>query len=92
LLPDYLYNFLQSDKYWEQVEMESAAGATQYECNATCRRILACAADRNAKQIIAQLETQMQIARQVRTSAQSQLDAINALPAAYLRKAFRGDL
>jgi len=42
--------------------------------------------------IVVEFETQMEKARQLRAAAQPQLDAINALPAAYLRRAFRGEL
>ncbi|MEW5717198.1 MAG: hypothetical protein AB1817_01085, partial [Chloroflexota bacterium] len=44
------------------------------------------------KRIAAQIKQQMKHACQLRASAQAQLDAINALPAAYLRRAFRGEL
>jgi type I restriction enzyme, S subunit len=44
------------------------------------------------QRISTKIDNSLEVAQQVRASAQSQLDAINALPAAYLRKAFRGDL
>jgi len=44
------------------------------------------------RSITLQFETQMQNTRNIRAAAQTQLDAINALPVVYLRRAFRGEL
>lgn len=44
------------------------------------------------RRIAARLNVVMAEVARARVAAQSQLDAINALPAAYLRKAFRGEL
>lgn len=93
LLPEYLYAFLQSPDYWTRVEAGKRGGA-QPNMNATLLAdvVLPLPPIHEQHRIAAQLNEIMAEVAWARQAAQSQLDALNALPSAYLKKAFRGEL
>lgn len=93
LLPEFLYAFLQSPDYWTQVEAGKRGGA-QPNMNATLLAQVALPIPPLPEQrrIAARLNEIMGEVARARKAAQSQLAALNALPTAYLKKAFRGEL
>jgi len=92
LLPDYLYSFLQSDKYWEQVEIQKRGGA-QPNMNATLLSniILPLPPFQEQKRIAQRIQVLMQEVERARTACEKQLDAAKTLPAAYLREVFENE-
>jgi type I restriction enzyme, S subunit len=93
LLPEYLYAFLQSEQYWGQVETGKRGGA-QPNMNATLLAdvIFPLPPLAEQKRIAARLNEIMAEIARARAAAQAQLEALNALPAVYLRRAFTGEL
>lgn len=90
---DYMYAFFQSDGYWEQIRARARGGA-QPNVNATLLGALTLPVPPLVEQqrIVAQVNEQMAQAEKVRRELDDQLTAINALPAALLRRAFSGEL
>lgn len=93
LLPEYLYAFLQSPGYWAQVEAGKRGGA-QPNMNASllAKVLLPVPSLSDQQHIATHLSNLMPDIARARAAAQAQLDAINALPAVYLRRAFNGEL
>lgn len=90
---EYLYAFFQSDRYWQQIRAAMRGGA-QPNVNATLLGALALALPSlsEQRQIAPGLSEEMAVAEALRKRAEEQLHAINALPAALLRRAFSGEL
>ena len=93
ILGDYLYSFLQSNGYWEQIRA-SARGGAQPNVNATLLGAITLPVPSISTQsrIAAVLAEKMATADQLRTGAERQLALISALPPALLRRAFSGEL
>lgn len=91
--PEYLYGFFQSDSYWQQVRAH-ARGAGQPNVNATLLGSIEVPIPSlsDQRRIVAQLSVQIAAAERLRQTLAGQLDAVNALPAVLLRRAFRGEL
>jgi type I restriction enzyme S subunit len=91
--PDYLFAFFQSDGYWEQIAA-GARGGAQPGFNATMLASLKIPLSPLSEQqrIAAVLHEQMAAVENARAAAEAELNTINALPAALLRRAFNGDL
>lgn len=91
--PEYLYSFLQSDSYWRQLRMASRGGA-QPNVNATLlgNLELPVPSIREQRDILSNLREQMAHIIQLTEVVDKELMAINALPAAFLRRAFTGGL
>ena len=89
VLPDYVYTFLQSDSYWQQIKA-SAQGGAQPNVNANLLGaiILPLATLSEQKAIASRSKRQMQETERMRRIAEHQLEAINFLPSAYLREVF----
>lgn len=90
---EYLYAFFQSDRYWQQIRAAMRGGA-QPNVNATLLGALALPLPSlsEQRQIAPGLSEEMAVAEALRKRAEEQLHAINALPAALLRRAFSGEL
>ena len=93
LIPEYLYQFLQSEIYWNQVNNNKRGGA-QPNMNASLLSniILPLPPISEQKYIIAKIKELIQEVERARTACEKQLENINALPQAILRKAFKGEL
>lgn len=93
IFPEYLYFFFQSDAYWSQIRM-SARGGAQPHVNATHLGKFVVPVPALAKQELIVRSVSGFLAHTSRLSAAiaAQCDAMNALPAALLRRAFSGDL
>jgi type I restriction enzyme S subunit len=93
VVPDYLYAFFQSDKYWSQVRQHSRGGA-QPNVNATLLGRIVLPVPSTARQGTAMQSLNARVRSISRTEArlQEQLATICALPAAFLGAAFNGEL
>lgn len=91
--PDYLFAFFQSDGYWEQISA-GARGGAQPGFNATMLAALKIPLPPLAEQrrIAAVLREQMAAVEKARTAAEEELQTMNALPSALLRRVFNGEL
>ena len=92
LFPEYLYQFLQSAMYWEQVEANKRGGA-QPNMNATLLSnvILPLPSLQEQKLISKTIKELMHEVERARTACEKQLKAAKALPAAYLREVFESE-
>jgi len=92
LFQEYLYQFLQSDIYWRQVEFNKRGGA-QPNMNATLLSdvILPIPPLPEQKRIVSILQELMQEVERAQAACEKQLEAAKALPAAYLREAFESE-
>lgn len=92
LMSEFLYQFLQSDFYWQQVESNKRGGA-QPNMNATLLSniVLPLPPLPGQKRIVAKLQELMQEIERARTACEKQLEAAKALPAAYLREVFESE-
>jgi type I restriction enzyme S subunit len=90
---EFIYGFFQSTGYWQQIQAKARGGA-QPNVNATLLAALEIPLPPLAEQkrIAGILKEQMAAVERARASAEAQLDAINKLPAALLRRAFNGEL
>ncbi len=90
---NYLYLFFQSDDYWRQIKANMRGGA-QPNVNATLLSQLQVPLPPlpTQQRLAARLNDQLTAVGRARLAAQAQLNEINALPAALLRKAFNGEL
>ncbi len=90
---NYLYLFFQSDDYWRQIKANMRGGA-QPNVNATLLSQLQVPLPPlpTQQRLAARLNDQLAAVERLRLAAQAQLNEINALPAALLRKAFNGEL
>ena len=91
--PDYLFAFFQSDGYWKQISAGSRGGA-QPGFNATMLADLKIPLPSLPEQrrIAGVLKEQMAATDKARKAVEEELNTINALPAALLRRAFSGEL
>jgi len=91
--PDYLFAFFQSDGYWKQI-LAGARGGAQPGFNATMLAALKIPLPplSEQKRIAAVLNEQMTIVEKACSAAEEELNTIDALPAALLRRAFNGEL
>lgn len=91
--PEYLYAFLQSDGYWRQLRMASRGGA-QPNVNATLLGNLELPIPSTGKQqaMLSNLREQMAHVTKLTEVIERELETINFLPAALLRRAFTGGL
>jgi type I restriction enzyme S subunit len=91
--PDYLFAFFQSDGYWEQISA-GARGGAQPGFNATMLAALKIPLPPLSEQqrIASVLREQMVAVEKARAAAEEEMNTINALPVALLRRAFRGEL
>ena len=92
LLSEFLYLFLQSDIYWQQVEGSKRGGA-QPNMNATllANVTLPIPPLPEQKRIAAKIQNLIQEVERARTACEKQLEAAKALPSAYLRETFEGE-
>ena len=92
LMPDYLYQFLQSASYWSQIGISKRGGA-QPNVNATQLSSVALPLPPlpEQKRIAAKVQELMADVQCARTACETQLEAAQALPAAYLRDVFESD-
>ncbi len=90
---EFMYAFFQSDGYWQQIRA-SARGAGQPNVNAKLLAAMTMPLPPLATQrrIAAQISEQMASVERLRKALEEQLEAINKLPAALLRRAFSGEL
>ncbi|MEW6418787.1 MAG: restriction endonuclease subunit S [Nitrospirota bacterium] len=93
LIPEYLYQFLQSDIYWQQVALNMRGGA-QPNMNATLIGGLCLPLPPlpEQKRISTKIHELMQEVYNLKSAILNQKSAVDALPQAFLRKAFRGEL
>ncbi|WGV28384.1 restriction endonuclease subunit S [Halotia branconii] len=91
--PEFVYSFFQSDSYWKQIKL-SARGGAQPNVNATLLSdiSLPIVPLNEQKRIAAILNEKMEGVEKARKEVIAQLEAINQLPAAFLRQAFNGEL
>lgn len=87
--PEFIYSFFQSGGYWEQIRARARGGA-QPNVNATLLATISVPVPPLAEQkrIAGILKEQMAAVERARRSAEAQLQAAEALPAAYLRAVF----
>lgn len=92
IIPEYLYQFLQSGMYWEQVESSKRGGA-QPNMNATLlsRITLPIPTLEEQQRIASKLHELMREVERARTACEQQLEAAKVLPAAYLRTVFESE-
>ena len=92
LMPDYLYQFLQSASYWSQIGISKRGGA-QPNVNATQLSSVALPLPPlpQQKRIAANVRDLMDQVERARTACETQLQAAQALPQAYLRQVFESD-
>lgn len=92
LMPEYLYQFLQSDVYWAQVNVHKRGGA-QPNMNATLLSniLLPLPSPSEQKHIAAEIRGLMREVERARSACEKQLEAAKALPAAYLREVFESE-
>lgn len=93
LVPEFLYLFLQSNIYWQQVEANKRGGA-QPNMNATllANIVLPLPPISGQQRIVADLKGKMAEVENLESTIQNQQSALNALPQAILRQAFNGEL
>jgi type I restriction enzyme, S subunit len=86
---EYIYAFLQSNSYWQQIR-QSARGGAQPNVNAQLLGSIILPLPPLAEQtrIAAILNEQMEAVEKARKATEAQLEAAKALPAAYLRAVF----
>jgi type I restriction enzyme S subunit len=91
--PDYLYAFFQSDAYWKQISA-GARGGAQPGFNATMLAALNIPLPPLSEQrrIAVDLKERMKSMDNAHTAADEELKAVDALPAALLRRAFYGEI
>jgi len=91
--PEYLFSFFQSPGYWAQISA-GARGGAQAGFNATMLAALGLPLPPLAEQrrIAGLLREQMAAVEKARAAAEEGLNTINALPAALLRRAFKGEV
>jgi type I restriction enzyme S subunit len=89
ILPDYVYTFLQSDSYWQQIKA-SAQGGAQPNVNANLLGaiILPLAALSEQKAIASRFKRQMEETERMRRIAERQLEAAKAIRDSIFREAF----
>lgn len=89
---EYLYLYLQSSMYWNQVEINKRGGA-QPNMNATLLSnvILPLPQLSEQKRIVTKIQELLQEIDKARTTCEKQLEAVNALPSAYLREVFESE-
>lgn len=87
--PDFLFSFFQSDGYWSQVNAHARGGA-QPNVNATLLGSISLGLPplKEQKRIAGILKEQLAAVERARSAATTQLQAAQALPAAYLREVF----
>jgi type I restriction enzyme S subunit len=92
LIPEYLYLFLQSDMYWNQV-MISKRGGAQPNMNATLLSnvLFPFPPLPEQKRIAAKIQEMMGEVERARLACERRLEAATALPQAYLRQVFEGE-
>lgn len=92
-LPEYFYTFFQSDRYWTQIRNQVRGGA-QPNFNATMLAKLNLPLPPNSEQqaLIQKIDKKFCSTQKMISYIKDQLSTINALPAALLRQAFRGEL
>jgi type I restriction enzyme S subunit len=92
IIPEYLYQFLQSGMYWEQVESNKRGGA-QPNMNATLlsRITLPLPTLEEQQRIATKLQELMHEVDRARTACEQQLEAAKGLPATYLRAVFESE-
>jgi type I restriction enzyme S subunit len=92
LVPEYIYQFLQSDLYWNQVEINKRGGA-QPNMNASLLSELSLPLPPFPEQrrIAAKIQELMQSVDRARAACEKQLEAAKTLPAAYLREVFESE-
>ena len=93
ILADYMYAYFQSDGYWQQIRA-SARGGAQPNVNAKLlgEIVMPVASPDTQSRIVSNLKEQMNSVEQTRQALESQLAAIEQLPAALLRRAMRGEV
>jgi type I restriction enzyme S subunit len=93
VLSDYLYLFFQSDSYWRQIRA-GAQGGAQPNVNATTlgNLKLLCPSIGEQAKLVKKLNEKMQGVEQLKKSLTEQLEVIEKMPAALLRKAFAGEV
>jgi type I restriction enzyme S subunit len=86
---EYIYAFLQSNSYWQQIR-QSARGGAQPNVNAQLLGsiILPLPPLAEQKRIAAILNEQMEAVEKARKATEAQLESAKELPAAYLRAVF----
>ncbi len=91
--PDYLFSFFQSAGYWAQISA-GARGGAQAGFNATMLGTLKLPLPplSERRRIAGVLREQMTAVQKARTAAEVELETINALPTALLRRAFNGEI
>ena len=91
--PEFVYLFLQSNDYWNQV-WRSARGGAQPNVNAKLLGNITFPLPPIAEQkrLVAILNDRFSTIETIRKAIEDQLEAINALPATLLRQAFNGEL
>ncbi|MBN1254553.1 MAG: restriction endonuclease subunit S [Deltaproteobacteria bacterium] len=92
LMSEFLYQFLQSDFYWQQVESNKRGGA-QPNMNATLLSHIDLPLPPlpGQKRIVAKIQELMQEIERARSACEKQLEAAGALPAVYLRQIFESE-
>ncbi len=90
---DFMYEFFQSSTYWQQI-YTNIRGAGQPNVNASLlsKMVIPLPPLSEQKRIAAILKERMAAVERLRKALEEQLEAINKLPAAILRKAFSGEL
>lgn len=93
IVPDYLFNFFQSNVYWEQIST-GARGGAQAGFNATMLKALRIPLPQLEEQrrIVEMLRIKMAAMEKARAAAEEEISTVNVLPAALLRMAFAGEL
>ncbi len=91
-IPEYVYHFFQSNDYWQQIGL-NIRGGVQANVNATRLGNLTLPLPplSEQKRIAAILNDHMADIARARTAAEAQLEAIEALSAAYLRETFKSN-
>ena len=89
---DFIYAFFQSKDYWQQVNAHARGGA-QPNVNASLlgSMTLPLPPLPEQKRIAGILKKQLAVVEQSRAAAEAQLEAAEALPAAYMRDVFEGE-
>jgi type I restriction enzyme S subunit len=92
-LPEYLYLFFQSDDYWRQVGSSQRGGA-QPNCNASllANVVLPMPSLSEQQRAVEVLNDQLGTVDTVKVACEAQLDLVDAIPSAILRRAFQGEL
>lgn len=92
LIPEFLYQFLQTDLYWEQVEANKRGGA-QPNMNATLLSGVALPLPPllDQRRIATKIQDLMQEVERAKESCEKQFEAAKVLPFAYLRQVFESD-